>query len=188
MNTQTTRTGRQLRNRGNPEVSTLAFLALALSAASAACAWTVNIALYRLWTLVPTDVFPGYQAAHEVRFVPLAALFGIPNLMVAVLVARRGLPGLRRWPLWAGAVLALLPWVVTPAYFIPLQGRLRLAGPTPELVSQLVTTDAVLRAVPVTLQHGIVLWALIATMYRMSRSELHGGLTRADNSRSGQVG
>ncbi len=144
-------------------ISTLPLMALVLSAASAGSAWTVNIALYRLWSLVPSDAFSAYQTAHEGYFVPLAALLGIPNLIVAVLLARRGLPAMPRWPLWVGALLVLVPWVVTPAYFLPLQGRLALVGPTPELVAQLVTADMALRAMPVTLQLGIVLWALIST-------------------------
>jgi hypothetical protein len=148
------------------KISTLSFVSLALSAASAGCAWTVNLALYRLWSLIPPETFALYQAAHEVAFVPLAALLGIPNLIVAVLLARRGLPAMPRWPLWAGALLALVPWVVTPTYFIPLQGQLSLAGPTPQLVAQLVTADMALRAMPVTLQLAIVLWALISTAYR----------------------
>lgn len=152
-------------------LSTLPFVALALSASSVGCAWTVNVALYRLWTLVPADAFPAYQAAHEVHFVPLATLLGIPNLIVAVLLARRGLPAISRWPLWAGALLALVPWVVTPAYFVPLQSQLRLAGPTPELVAQLVTADLALRAMPVTLQLGIVIWALISTTDREAQKQ-----------------
>lgn len=72
--------------------STLPVVALMLAAAPPGCAWTFNIALYRLWSLVPADVFPAYQAAHEVHFVPMAAVLGIPNLIVAILLARRGLP------------------------------------------------------------------------------------------------
>ncbi|GAB4436453.1 MAG: hypothetical protein OHK0015_28300 [Chloroflexi bacterium OHK40] len=146
--------------------TTLPIVALTLSAASVGCAWTVNIALYRLWPLVPVDAFPAYQAAHERHFVPLAALLGIPNLIVAILLARRGLPAMPRWFLWVGALLALVPWVATPAYFIPLQSQLALSGPTPELVAQLVTADMALRAMPVTLQLGMVLWALRNTCYR----------------------
>jgi hypothetical protein len=52
--------------------------------------------------------------------------------------------------------------VVTPAYFIPLQGRLGFVGPAPNLVAQLVITDMALRAMPVTLQLGIVFWALMS--------------------------
>jgi hypothetical protein len=59
-----------------------------------------------------------------------------------------------------------VPWVATLAYFIPLQSQLALAGPTPELVAQLVTADMALRALPVTLQLGMVLWALRSTSYR----------------------
>lgn len=159
------------------KLSTLAIVALALSAASAGCAWTVNIALYRLWSLVPADVFLAYQAAHEIHFVPLAALLGIPNLFVAILLARRGLPATPRWPLWAGALLALVPWVATPAYFIPLQSQLALAGPTPGLVAQLVAADMALRAMPVTLQLGMVLWALLSTSYPEANEQQRPALT-----------
>jgi hypothetical protein len=151
--------------------ATLPVMALTLSAASVGCAWTVNIALYRLWSLVPVDAFPAYQAAHERHFVPLAALLGIPNLIVAILLARRGLPATPRWPLWAGALLALIPWVATPVYFIPLQSQLALAGPTPELVAQLVAADMALRAMPVTLQLGMVLWALLSTSSREANEQ-----------------
>ncbi|MGD9752733.1 MAG: hypothetical protein AB7W59_17230 [Acidimicrobiia bacterium] len=134
-------------------------LSLALAAASVGCAWTVNIALYRLWTRVPTEAFDSYHQAHEARFVPIAVLLGIPNAIVAVIAARRAAPPLPRWPLRVAAALALVPWLVTPAYFVPLQGRIRDAGPTDALATQLVDSDLLLRAVPVTIQLGIVLWA-----------------------------
>jgi glucan phosphoethanolaminetransferase (alkaline phosphatase superfamily) len=157
--------------------TTLLIVALTLSAASVGCAWTVNIALYRLWSLVPIGAFPAYQAAHEIHFVPLAALLGIPNLIVAILLARQGLPTVPRWLLWVGASLALVPWVATPAYFIPLQSQLALAGPTPELVAQLVTADMALRALPVTLQLGTVLWALRSTSYREASEQQRLAMT-----------
>jgi hypothetical protein len=142
---------------------TLSIATLAFVAASAGCAWTVNVALYPLWPLIPPASFGAYQAEHARLFVPLAALLGLPSVVLALLMAWRGVPALPRWVLWAGAALAFLPWLATPVYFLPLQHELSVAGPTPALVGQLVAADLALRTVPPTLHLGIVLWALLAS-------------------------
>lgn len=136
-------------------------LAFATAAMSAGCAWTVNIATYRSWVFIPAVAFPQYQQAHALHFVPLAALFGLSSLVLTLLVAWRGLTNVPRAQFWAAAVMAFVPWVATPVYFIPLQGQLGRAGPTPELVSQLVNSDLVLRAIPPTLQLVMLGWALL---------------------------
>ena len=143
--------------------SPLALLALSFAGASVGCAWTSNIALYRLWTLIPPTVFPEYQTTHALHFVPVAAIIGIPNALLALLVARRSSSTTGRWLLWVGALLALVPWIATPLYFVPLQDQLRVSGPTTALVSQLVRADLVLRTVPPTIQLSIVLWAALQT-------------------------
>lgn len=127
----------------------LSLAALTLAAASVGCAWTGNVALYRIWTLVPPEVFPIYQAEHARLFVPLAVLFGLPNIILTLLVAWRGLPGMPRWP---------------------LQEQLRIAGPTPALVGHLVNSDVALRAVPPTLQVGVLLWAIIVSARQEQRT------------------
>jgi hypothetical protein len=148
----------------------LSVVTLAFVAASAGCAWTVNVALYRLWPLLTPAVFAVYQAEHARLFVPLAALLGLPSVVLALLMAWRGVPALPRWVLWAGAALALLPWLATPVYFLPLQHQLSVAGPTPALVGQLVAADLALRTVPPTLHLGIVLWALLASARQERRA------------------
>jgi hypothetical protein len=142
---------------------TLAAVTLAFVAASVGCTWTVDVALYPLWPLIPPASFGAYQAEHARLFVPLAALLGLPSVALALLMAWRGVPALPRWVLWAGAVLALLPWIATPVYFLPLQHQLSVAGPTPALVEQLVRSSLALRTVPPTLHLGIVLWAVLAS-------------------------
>jgi hypothetical protein len=136
-------------------------LALVTAAVSVGCTWTINIAVYRTWVFVPAAAFPQYQQAHELRFVPLAVLFGLSSIVFAVMVAWRGLPNVPRTPLWIAAVLALVPWIVTPIFFIPLQGQLSVAGPTPDLVNRLVNASLVLRDVPPTLQMIILCWAVL---------------------------
>jgi hypothetical protein len=139
----------------------LPLLSVVFAAASVGVAYTCNLALYGVWSLIPAEAFAAYQNAHALRFVPIALACGIPNLILAVWLAWRAAPPTPRWALWLGALLALLPWVVTPLYFIPLQGRLAAAGPTPELVGELVSSDLLLRTLPPTLQLALLLWALL---------------------------
>jgi hypothetical protein len=147
-------------------LSPLSLVALGFAAASVGCAWTGNVATYRLWTLIPPELFPQYQQAHAWHFVPVALLCGFPNAIFALLLALQGGAPMARGLLWACALLALMPWVVTPLYFLPLQEQLSLAGPTPALVAQLVNADVALRAAPATLQLGMLLWALISASSR----------------------
>ena len=141
--------------------STPAAAALAVAAAGLAtgCAWTVNVAVYRLWPLLPAAAFPAYQRAHERHFVPLALLLGGASLLAAGRLARRGLDGAPGVALWGAVALAVLPWLATPLYFLPLQSRLAAAGPRPDLVGQLVLADLLLRALPSTLQLAVLVWA-----------------------------
>ena len=137
----------------------LVALAVATAGLAAGCAWTVNVAVYRLWPLIPATAFSAYQRAHERHFVPLALLLGGAALLAAGLLARRGLVGVPGVALWAAAAVAVVPWLATPLYFIPLQSRLAAVGPRPDLVGQLVLADLLLRALPPTLQVTVLVWA-----------------------------
>ncbi len=75
-------------------------LACTSAAMSVGCAWTVNVANYRNWVVIPAVAFPQYQQAHERHIVPLAALFGLSSVVLALVVAWQGLPHVPRTHLW----------------------------------------------------------------------------------------
>ena len=144
--------------------ATLPAFALVFAGLAVGCSWTCHIAIYRIWTLIPAASFAAYQDAHALHFVPVALLFGAPSLVLALLLARRGLANVPRSALWAAVALAAAPWVATPVYFLPLQAQLHAAGPTPELVGQLVNADLVLRTLPPTIQLAILGGALLRSL------------------------
>src|SRR5215207_5330708 len=96
----------------------LALLALLFSALAAGFALCMNVVHYRTWPLVPPAAFPRFQDASALHTVPTAALLGLPSLVLAILVARKGLPGVAGALLWVAAGLAALPWIATPLLFI----------------------------------------------------------------------
>jgi hypothetical protein len=116
---------------------------------------------YPTWQFVPAGAFQAFQDASGARTVALAALVGFPNLAVAGFVARKGLPGVPGALLWVASALAALPWIVTPLYFIPLQGLLHEVGPAPDLIWRLTTADLFLRTAPPALQAGIYFQAFL---------------------------
>jgi hypothetical protein len=138
----------------------LGVLAMLLSCLAAGFALCMNIVHYRTWYFVPPAAFPRFQDASAIHTVPAAAILGLTSLILATLVARKGLPGVSRVPLWVAVALAMLPWVVTPLLFIPLQGRLSAAGPVEGLVWELVWNDLLLRAAPPLMQAMIHYWAV----------------------------
>jgi hypothetical protein len=154
-------------------------LAVATAGLAAGCAWTVNVAVYRLWPLVPAGAFLDYQSAHERHFVPVALLLGGASLLAAGWLARRGLVGVPGAALWGAVALAAVPWLATPLYFLPLQSRLAAAGPRPDLVGQLVLADLLLRALPPTLQLAVLVWA--AGRARRAIPVATGGAAQAED-------
>ena len=134
-----------------PEL-TLATLALVFAALSAGIA----LCNYQTWALVPSAGFGPFHDASGIRDASTAAAVGLSNLVLALLLARRGLPGISRAPLWVAAALSMAPWVVTPAVFLPLQASIGEFGPTPELVFRLVALDLLLRASPVVISFASI--------------------------------
>lgn len=96
--------------------------------------------------------------------VPMAVLLGLPSLVLSILVARVGLPGVARALLWVAAGLAALPWIATPLFFVSLQGKLSAAGPEVGLVSELLWSDLLLRVAPPVLQALIQGWAVLRAL------------------------
>lgn len=137
-----------------------AVLAMLFSGLAAGFALCINVVHYRTWPFVPPSAFQRFQDASGAHTVPAAALLGLASLVLAVVVARRGLPGVSRGLLWAAAALALVPWVATPVLFLPLQGQLAATGPSAALVSRLASADLLLRAIPPVAQALIHWWAL----------------------------
>lgn len=142
----------------------LAVAAVTFAALSAGVAMCINVVHYQTWTLVPPAGFGPFHEASGIRDASMAAAVGSPNLVLAVLLARRGLPGVSRAPLWAAALLSMAPWMVTPVVFLPLQASLAAFGPTPEFVFRLVCLDLLLRASPLMVQLCVYLWVLIRSL------------------------
>lgn len=149
----------------------LAVVALVFAVLSAGVALCINVVHYQTWVLVPPAAFGPFHDASGIRDASMAAVVGLPNLVLALLLARRGLPGVSRAPLWAAAVLSIVPWVVTPVVFLPLQASIGDLGPAPELISRLVGLDLLLRASLVVIQLCIYLWVLIRSLQTLGTGE-----------------
>lgn len=132
-----------------------AILALLFSGLAAGFALCMNVVHYRTWSLVPADAFARFQDSSAIHTVPAALLLGLPSLAFALVVARRGMPGVAGAWLWVAVVMAALPWVATPLWFVGLQGRLSAAGPTEGLMAQLAWGDLLLRTAPPLIQASI---------------------------------
>jgi hypothetical protein len=138
----------------------LASTSLALGAMSAGFAFCMNVVHYRTWSNVGASDFAAYQDASALATVPAALAIGLPSVVWALRLARRGLPGVRRRGLAAAALLAVTPWIATPVYFVPLQRQLHDEGPASRLLTELSWADLVLRALPPLLQTVLVALAL----------------------------
>lgn len=145
--------------------------AAAVTAAAAAAGFglAMNLVHYPGWERVPADAFAAFQADSGARTVPTAAVLGLLSATLTVLVAIRGLPAVSRGWLWVAVALAVVPWVATPALFLPLQAALEQQGPTPDLVGRLVLLDLALRTVPPILQTGVLFVALWRAVQGRSR-------------------
>ena len=142
----------------------LALLALLFAALAAGFALCMNVVHYRTWPFVPPAAFPRFQDASALHTVPAAALLGLPSLVLAILVAREGLPGVAGALLWVAVGLAAVPWIATLLLFVPLQGKLSAAGPEAGTVRELVWGDLLLRAAPPLLQALIQGWAVLRAL------------------------
>jgi len=138
----------------------LGLTALTLSALAAGFALAVNIVHYRSWPNVSTADFGAFQSASARHTVPAAVALGLPSLVWAVRLARRGLAGVDRRQLIVATGLAAVPWITTPAYFVALQQRLHDAGPAMGPMTELVWADAALRVLPPLAQTLLLALAL----------------------------
>ncbi len=81
--------------------------------------WTIQIVHYPLFASVGESSFPAYEAAHSARItwviVAPWALQGATTL-VLLFATPDGVP---RWMVWAAAILAAIPVLVTVVYSVP---------------------------------------------------------------------
>ena len=171
MTQQTEKNGPRDEPRSVGYATKLAMAALVFAALSAGVALCINYVHYQTWAFVPPAGFGPFHRASGVHDASMAAVVGFPNLVVALLLARRGLPGVAGGYLWVAAALAVTPWVATPPIFLPLQASISEAGPTPELLSRLVGLDLLLRASPVVVQTCILLWATVRSLNTLCEKE-----------------
>ena len=142
-------------------VPNLAILALLLAGVSAGFAFCMSLVHYSTWGFIPPDAFREFQDASAMRTVPVAVVLGISSLVLTLVTAIRGLPNVPRSIIWLAVILAAIPWIATPTIMIPLQERLATAGPTSELVNELLWKDILLRSIPPVLQSIILLVAVL---------------------------
>ena len=141
-------------------------LALLFAGVSSGFALCMSFVHYATWEFIPPDAFRAFQQASALRTVPAAIALGISSLVLTLITAIRGLPNVRRSVIWIAVILAAIPWVATPTIMIPIQERLAAAGPSSELVNQLVWTDILLRSSPPVIQSIILLWAVFRSVRR----------------------
>lgn len=151
---------RSPQDRAPADALALVTTALVLSALAAGFAVAVNVVHYRTWPHVGADDFAAFQSSSARHTVPAAVALGLPGLVWAIRLGRRGLAGVDRRQLIAAALLGATPWLATPLYFVPLQQRLADAGPASGLVADLVWADLALRVVPPLIQTLLLALAL----------------------------
>lgn len=142
-------------------VTNFAILALLLAGVSAGFALCMSVVHYSTWGFIPPEAFREFQEASAMRTVPVAVVLGISSLVLSLITAIRGLPNVPRSILWITVILAAIPWLATPTIMIPLQERLATAGPTTELVKELLWKDVLLRSLPPVFQSIILLVAVL---------------------------
>lgn len=123
--------------------------------------WTIQVVHYPLFAQVGADGFRGYQAAHSTRITTVLALpwavQGVTTAWLLVAPPAELAPGL----VWAAAVLAAVPVVVTVALSIPAHQHLG-AGFDPAQHRRLVATNW-LRTAAWT-AHSAVAVAMLASL------------------------
>ena len=146
--------------------TTVAILALLFAGVSSGFALCMSFVHYATWRFIPPDAFGAFHQASAIRTVPLAIALGVSSLVLTLITAIRGLPNVNRTVIWIAVILAAIPWVATPTIIIPIQERLAAAGPTSELVEQLLWRDVLLRSFPPVIQSLILLWAVLRSVGR----------------------
>ena len=146
--------------------TSIAILALLLAGLSAGFALCMSLVHYATWEFVPPDAFREFQEASAIRTVPIAIALGISSLVLTLITAIRGLPNVPRSVIWLAVILAAIPWVATPTIMIPIQERLTAAGPTSELIEQLLWKDVLLRSLPPVIQTLVLLAAVLKSVRR----------------------
>ena len=154
------------RNKGEMTKTNIAILALLFAGVSAGFALCMSLVHYATWGFIPPDAFKEFHEASAARTVPVAIALGIPSLVLTLITAIRGLPNVPRSVIWLAVILAAVPWIATPTIMIPIQERLAAAGPTSELVNQLVSRDILLRSLPPVIQSTILFWAVSRSVRR----------------------
>jgi hypothetical protein len=144
----------------------IAILALLFAGVSSGFALCMSFVHYATWGFIPPDAFREFQQASAIRTVPIAIALGIPSLVLTLITAIRGLPNVPRSIIWIAVILAAIPWVTTPTIMIPIQERLAAAGPTSELIKQLLWRDILLRSLPPVIQSTILLGAVLRSVRR----------------------
>jgi hypothetical protein len=86
--------------------------------------WTVQVVHYPLFALVGRDGFVAYEEAHSSRITAVLALPWLAQGVTTAWLLLAPPPGAPRWLVWAAAVLAAIPVVVTVAASIPAHQRL----------------------------------------------------------------
>jgi hypothetical protein len=125
--------------------------------------WTIQVVHYPLFALVGRDGFAAYEAAHSARITAVIAVpWAVQGLTTAALLLSRP-DGLPRWLVWAAAVLAAIPVVVTVLVSVPAHGALA-AGFDAAAHARLVGTNW-LRTAAWT-AHGAVAVAMLAVLLR----------------------
>jgi len=126
--------------------------------------WTIQIVHYPLFALVGPERFPAYEAAHSARITAVIALpWAVQGLtMLALLLAPPA--GLPRALIWAAAVLAALPVVVTVAASVPAHSVLGNGFDAAAHV-RLVTTNW-LRTAAWTAHTGVAVGMLVVLLRR----------------------
>jgi len=122
--------------------------------------WTVQVVHYPLMALVGPERFTTYEAAHAPRMAAVVLLpWTVQGITVAALLARPPI-GVSPALVWAAAVAAAIPVLVTVLVSVPAHGRMA-AGFDPDVHRRLVASNW-LRTAGWT-GHGIVAVAIALT-------------------------
>ncbi len=126
--------------------------------------WTIQVVHYPLFAEVGTDRFPAYEAAHSARITWVIVLPWAVQGVTTLALLLSSPAGVPRALVWAAAVLAAIPVVVTIVWSVPAHGALS-DGFDAAAHARLVGTNW-LRTAAWTL-HGAVATALLVLSLRV---------------------